>query len=86
MVDDQKHVLHLYAGLLAGFVLGFWRGLLLLQQDMEVLHAAEFDRLTSSLIGMQPLGQACIYAILGGWLFVKLYEDNRETVRTECVE
>lgn len=76
MPDDQKYDLHLYAGVLTGFVFGFWRGLLLLQQEMEELSGVELDRVTSSLIGMQPLGYACIFSILGGWLFVRLYQNN----------
>lgn len=76
MPDDQKYDLHLYAGVLTGFVFGFWRGLLLLQQEMDELCSVELDRVTSSLIGLQPLGHACIFAILGGWLFVRLYQNS----------
>jgi hypothetical protein len=86
MIEDQKLVLHWYAGLLAGFVFGFWRGLSLLQLEMEERRAAELDRLTSSLLGMQPLGQACIFSIIGGWLFVRVCENNKEKVTTECAE
>ncbi len=74
MIDDQKHVLQTYAGLLAGFIFGFWRGLTLLQQEMEQLRAVELDRMTASLIGLQPLGQACFYSCLGYWLCWILYE------------
>lgn len=74
MIDDQRHVLQTYAGLLAGFIVGFWRGLALVQQEMEKLATVELDRLTSSLIGMQPLGQSCFYACVGYWLCWMLYE------------
>lgn len=74
MIDDQNHVLQTYAGLLAGFIFGFWRGLSLVQQEMEKLAAVELDRLTSCLIGMQPLGQACFYSCAGYWLCWVLYE------------
>jgi len=82
MINDQNCALHMYAGLLTGFIFGFWRGLLLLQQEMEVLPTAELHRLTSILTGMQPLGHACFFAIIGGWLFVAVYENNVEKVNT----
>jgi hypothetical protein len=80
MIDEQKCALYMYAGLLTGFIFGFWRGLSLLQQKMEVLHTAELHRFSSTLTGMLPLGQACFFAIVGGWLFAAVYENNAEKV------
>ena len=83
MNDDQNQVLQTYAGLLAGFVVGFWRGWLLVGQEMEKLASVDMDRLTASLIGMQPLGQACFYACVGYWLCWALYGF---TVDRECLQ
>lgn len=78
MNDDQISDLHLLAGLMVGFFLGFWRGLLQLQQQIDERLTADLDRVSSVLTGMQPLGQACIFALLGACLFTLLYQNNLE--------
>lgn len=83
MIDDQKHILQSYAGLLAGFLVGFWRGVLLLQQEMDKLPTLEPEPLTCILIGLQPLGHACFYACLGYWLCWLLYEFTADQEQCE---
>ncbi|MFO0814040.1 MAG: hypothetical protein U0796_12510 [Gemmatales bacterium] len=69
MSHDQKVALCGYLGLFVGFLLGFWRGWLQVEGAFEQVPILKIDAL---LLGMQPLGQGCAYAVLGWWLFLHL--------------